>query len=53
MKTTLVCSGGLDSVSLAHVLAADGHLSRLVSFRLWPASHQGTVIRRSSAQQTA
>ncbi|MCG7521863.1 7-cyano-7-deazaguanine synthase QueC [Ruegeria sp. Ofav3-42] len=32
MKTTLVCSGGLDSVSLAHVLAADGHLSRLVSF---------------------
>ncbi len=32
MKTTLVCSGGLDSVSLAHVLAAEGHLSRLVSF---------------------
>ncbi|WP_022707207.1 7-cyano-7-deazaguanine synthase QueC [Paracoccus zeaxanthinifaciens] len=32
MKTTLVCSGGLDSVSLAHVLAADGHLSRIVSF---------------------
>lgn len=32
MKTTLVCSGGLDSVSLAHVLADQGHLSRLVSF---------------------
>ncbi len=32
MKTTLVCSGGLDSVSLAHVLAGQGHLSRLVSF---------------------
>ncbi|WP_282152037.1 7-cyano-7-deazaguanine synthase QueC [Ruegeria atlantica] len=32
MKTTLVCSGGLDSVSLAHVLAAEGNLSRLVSF---------------------
>ena len=32
MKTTLVCSGGLDSVSLAHVLAAQGALSRLVSF---------------------
>ena len=32
MKTTLVCSGGLDSVSLAHVLANDGQLSRLVSF---------------------
>lgn len=32
MKTTLVCSGGLDSVSLAHVLAQGGHLSRIVSF---------------------
>ena len=32
MKTTLVCSGGLDSVSLAHVLADQGSLSRLVSF---------------------
>lgn len=32
MKTTLVCSGGLDSVSLAHVLADEGRLSRLVSF---------------------
>ena len=29
MKTTLVCSGGLDSVSLAHVLAAQGALARL------------------------
>ncbi|WP_138466781.1 7-cyano-7-deazaguanine synthase QueC [Poseidonocella sp. HB161398] len=32
MKTTLVCYGGLDSVSLAHVLHAAGDLSRLVSF---------------------
>lgn len=32
MKTTLVCSGGLDSVSLAHVLAETDDLSRLVSF---------------------
>lgn len=32
MKTTLVCSGGLDSVSLAHILAKDGALARLVSF---------------------
>ncbi|RJE79534.1 7-cyano-7-deazaguanine synthase QueC [Paracoccus sp. JM45] len=32
MKTTLVCSGGIDSVSLAHSLAGQGHLSRLVSF---------------------
>lgn len=32
MKTLVICSGGLDSVSLAHVLAARGDLSRLVSF---------------------
>ncbi|WP_108500432.1 7-cyano-7-deazaguanine synthase QueC [Paracoccus indicus] len=32
MKTTLVCSGGLDSVSLAHSLAGQGQLSRIVSF---------------------
>ncbi|TRW97677.1 7-cyano-7-deazaguanine synthase QueC [Paracoccus sp. M683] len=32
MKTLVVCSGGLDSVSLAHITAADGALSRLVSF---------------------
>lgn len=32
MKATLVCSGGLDSVSLAHILAADHALSRIVSF---------------------
>lgn len=32
MKMSLVCSGGLDSVSLAHMVAAQGSLSRLVSF---------------------
>ncbi|NVK46563.1 MAG: 7-cyano-7-deazaguanine synthase QueC [Rhodobacteraceae bacterium] len=32
MKTLVICSGGLDSVSLAYVLAASGTLSRLVSF---------------------
>jgi 7-cyano-7-deazaguanine synthase len=32
MKTLVVCSGGLDSVSLAHVVAADLTLTRLVSF---------------------
>lgn len=32
MKTLVICSGGLDSVSLAHVLADQGQLSRLVSF---------------------
>lgn len=32
MRTLVICSGGLDSVSLAHVIAARGELSRLVSF---------------------
>ncbi len=32
MKTLVICSGGLDSVSLAHLIARDGNLSRLVSF---------------------
>lgn len=32
MKTIVVCSGGLDSVSLAHSVAARGDLSRLLSF---------------------
>ncbi|MFV0473489.1 MAG: 7-cyano-7-deazaguanine synthase QueC [Pikeienuella sp.] len=32
MKTAIVCSGGLDSVSLAHMAASAGALSRLISF---------------------
>ncbi len=32
MKTVVVCSGGLDSVTLAHVLADTRDLTRLVSF---------------------
>ncbi|UFS66661.1 7-cyano-7-deazaguanine synthase QueC [Paracoccus denitrificans] len=32
MKTIVVCSGGLDSVSLAHMVAAQGGLTRLISF---------------------
>ncbi|MCB1354152.1 MAG: 7-cyano-7-deazaguanine synthase QueC [Rhodobacteraceae bacterium] len=32
MRTIVICSGGLDSVSLAQMAAADGSLSRLVSF---------------------
>ena len=32
MKTLVICSGGLDSVSLAHITAAEHHLTRLVSF---------------------
>ncbi|WOI57721.1 7-cyano-7-deazaguanine synthase QueC [Palleronia sp. LCG004] len=32
MKTLVICSGGLDSVSLAHISAATDDLTRLVSF---------------------
>jgi len=32
MKTIVVCSGGLDSVSLAHMVAKEQELTRLVSF---------------------
>ncbi|MGV6874205.1 7-cyano-7-deazaguanine synthase QueC [Pseudochelatococcus sp. B33] len=32
MKSAIVCSGGLDSVSLAHIMAAEHTLSRIISF---------------------
>ena len=32
MKTIVICSGGLDSVSLAHMVAQEQELTRLVSF---------------------
>jgi 7-cyano-7-deazaguanine synthase len=32
LKHLVICSGGLDSVSLAHIIAADATLTRLVSF---------------------
>ena len=32
MKTLVICSGGLDSVSLAHITADEHQLTRLVSF---------------------
>lgn len=32
MKIAVVCSGGLDSVSLAHKVAAENRLTRLISF---------------------
>ncbi|MFD2740466.1 7-cyano-7-deazaguanine synthase QueC [Sulfitobacter aestuarii] len=32
MKTLVICSGGLDSVSLAHIVADQHQLTRLVSF---------------------
>ncbi|TNE39647.1 MAG: 7-cyano-7-deazaguanine synthase QueC [Alphaproteobacteria bacterium] len=32
MKTLVVCSGGMDSVTLAHLVAAEGDLARLMTF---------------------
>ena len=32
MKTYVICSGGLDSVSLAHKVAAENELAGLISF---------------------
>ena len=32
MKTIVICSGGLDSVSLAHMVAQEHTLTRLLSF---------------------
>jgi len=32
MKIAVVCSGGLDSVSLAHIVAGEGRLARIISF---------------------
>lgn len=32
MKTLVICSGGLDSVTLAHKVAAEAELTRLISF---------------------
>ena len=32
MKTIVICSGGLDSVSLAHMVAQERELTRLISF---------------------
>ncbi len=32
MKTLVICSGGLDSVSLAHKIAAEHQLTGLISF---------------------
>jgi len=32
MKISVVCSGGLDSVSLAHIVAGEGQLARIISF---------------------
>ncbi len=53
MKTLVICSGGLDSVTLAHKVAAEQTLTRLVSFdygqrhRKELASAQACAVRLS------
>ena len=43
MKTIVICSGGLDSVTLAHKVAAEGaHAHSGWFLRLWPAPQKGT-----------
>lgn len=51
MKTTLVCSGGLDSVSLAHVLMEQGALSRIVSFDYGQRHHKELGFARACADR--
>jgi len=40
MKTIVICSGGLDSVSLAHMVASEHQLTRLVSFDYGQRHHK-------------
>ena len=53
MKTTLVCSGGLDSVSLAHILARDGALARVVSFDYGQRHAKELRFARDAAERLA
>ncbi|MEI4473999.1 7-cyano-7-deazaguanine synthase QueC [Frigidibacter sp. MR17.24] len=51
MKTLVICSGGLDSVSLAHVAAAEGHLSRLISFDYGQRHRKETLFASACADR--
>lgn len=51
MKTAVVCSGGLDSVSLAHIIAAEGSLSRLVSFDYGQRHRKELEFARRAAER--
>lgn len=53
MKATLVCSGGLDSVSLAHILAADHALTRIVSFDYGQRHRKELDFARATAARLA
>ncbi|MBK4215958.1 7-cyano-7-deazaguanine synthase QueC [Paracoccus caeni] len=49
MNTTVVCSGGLDSVSLAHLISAEGRLGRILSFDYGQRHRKETGFARAAA----
>lgn len=51
MRTNLICSGGMDSVSLAHILAAQGVLKRLTSFDYGQRHHKELDYARACAER--
>lgn len=51
MKTLVICSGGLDSVSLAHIVAGQGRLSRLVSFDYGQRHHKELDFAAAAARR--
>ncbi|MCK5932299.1 MAG: 7-cyano-7-deazaguanine synthase QueC [Fulvimarina manganoxydans] len=51
MNTALVCSGGLDSVSLAHILASKGNLARIVSFDYGQRHRKELEFARAAAER--
>ena len=53
MSTLVICSGGLDSVTLAHRIAAEGRLSRLVSFDYGQRHRKELDFAAAAAQRLA
>lgn len=51
MKTLVICSGGLDSVSLAHIVADKHHLTRLVSFDYGQRHHKELYFAAAAARR--
>ena len=51
MKTLVICSGGLDSVSLAHITAEVHHLTRLVSFDYGQRHRKEVDFARAAAER--
>lgn len=51
MKSAIVCSGGLDSVSLAHIMAAERSLSRIISFDYGQRHRKELDFARGAAER--